>query len=148
MANRDDRCEGGVHYGCSCSGCTSCDKARARVAELEAASRSVADNIRDNQGRDVPASAAGAYERVLRAALTGSDLGPFDSPTLWADVRDGSPTDVGWDSDDSGCSRCGADPGAQCSFIDGSGYGVEVGGWVHVERLEATDPDRGPGEGE
>ena len=36
MANRDDRCEGGVHYGCSCSGCTSCDKARARVAELEA----------------------------------------------------------------------------------------------------------------
>ena len=75
------------------------------------------------------------------------DLGPVKSPNLWADVRDGSPGDVGWDGEDRGCSKCGADAGAQCSFQTVAGDGCEVGGWVHVERLEATDPDRGPGEG-
>ena len=90
----------------------------------------------------------GCMERHIRAALTGSDLGPVKSPNLWADVRDGSPGDVGWDGEDRGCSKCGADAGAQCSFQTVAGDGCEVGGWVHVERLEATDPDRGPGEGE
>jgi len=71
--------------------------------------------------------------------LVDRDRGPIKSPGLWADVRDGSPSDVGWDGDDNGCPRCGAAAGAQCSYQNERGGGTEVGGWIHTERLEGGD---------
>ena len=116
------------------------DREREQAATIE--------RLRGALGEIVDLAARRCVADIARAALTGSDLGPVKSPNLWADVRDGSPGDVGWDGEDRGCSKCGADAGAQCSFQTVAGDGCEVGGWVHVERLEATDPDRGPGEGE
>jgi len=120
----------------------------ATIERLRGALEQIAEGVTLSEPVNAQTSVVdGFYRGFARAALTGSDLGPVKSPNLWADVRDGSPGDVGWDGEDRGCSKCGADAGAQCSFQTVAGDGCEVGGWVHVERLEATDPDTGPGEG-
>ncbi len=43
---------------------------------------------------------------------------------------------------DNGCPVCGAEIGAQCSYPDPdqSGFGIEIGLYVHSDRLEYDGP--------